>query len=493
MRRWLWTVALLVGASRAATLTGFVNDSRDRAVPGATVWYAADDPSGGPTVAPVTAAADGSFALTLPDVAAAGGALIAHATGRGAAVHRLAASQPPVLLRLRSTGPVEGLVLDAQRRPVAGAVVRPVMFWPPRGFARVPPELAERLWSATTDAAGRWRLDDLPADTRRDFEARAAGYALARVAVGSGYQPPPASYAILKPGGGLTGRVLLPDGRPAAGLWLMADPEWTMTGADGAYTLAHQPISQAAIRVMRPADATWAEPPFFGAMVVPGTTSHAPDLRLPRGVRIAGTVVDQVSGAPLEGCRVDWRSIDRPGAAAYSDASGRYEVVVAPGDYTAVAGASEPGRPVRITVVDGAMAPVQLSAPRCGYRRVRLQLRDGDRPTARENVWLAVDGQTRWVTSDDLGQVEARLPLGQRVLFDPPPPVGQPQGPPEPPAIVRVVLADPWRQGQVDVPEGAMLVDLPLTECPLTTVTGRVHDTGGGPVVGAQVLLRMAP
>ncbi len=481
---WLWLLVAM-SACHAAPIGGDLRDADGRPLAGQTVWFCADDPGWSAEPCRTTTGADGSFELAVPDACTGPGALLVRVPGRGCAVARAGRNGLLVALRLLPGDAVDGLVLDQRQQPVAGARVRPMMFWLDGGYCRVCPAVADALWPATTDAEGRWRLADLPSEARRDLAVEADGRALGLVGVARGFQPSPASYAILAPGGAVTGRILLPDGRPAARVAVGGEGRYVPTDAEGRFTLPHLPVGEQALRVLRPADADWCEPRELVATVAAGQVVGLPELRLARGVWLRGRVTDPKTGrARIEANVCLLREPDGD-ASTYTEADGRFALLLEPGTYSLVG--AKPPQTITVTADGPPPAPLELTAS-TGAVALPVRLRDeAGRPIAGGWFRRQSDGRRTVCTPD--GWLTLRINPGLMALPDPPIP-GAPPPQPEP-VKVGVVMAQPWRLGRLTVPADAAQAELTLAECPAAPVSGRVLDADGAPVAGAEVRLRL--
>ncbi len=83
---------------------------------------------------------------------------------------------PPLVLILRDSATLSGIVTDEAGAPIAGAQVRVLLGKSDEASASYTHELAAPDWlSARTDAQGRFSFADMPADARAEFVVSAPG------------------------------------------------------------------------------------------------------------------------------------------------------------------------------------------------------------------------------------------------------------------------------------------------------------------------------
>lgn len=148
----------------------------------------------------------------------------APARGEAAARVQAAAGAVPAEanLRLREGRALRGMVVNQDRRPIAGAEV--FLRTPGRGGAftfGLPGGTAGREPDAVTDAAGRFTLQGVEAGAGARVNARAAGYGMAWAAADAQASE---LLVILKPALRFAGQVLGPDGQAAAGVEVRLEP-----------------------------------------------------------------------------------------------------------------------------------------------------------------------------------------------------------------------------------------------------------------------------
>ena len=178
-------VLKMVRGDGPTPIAGTVLDGEGRGAAGATVVYLGMQRSAGGAVAPrATADASGAFELPLPQGTNKEFGtlqLAASAPGKGVAALQVQSTRTgPTVLRLGGAGTVTGKVTGADGKPLEGAAVTLVYDWssnqkaPPPGFEQQPWLLQQLLYdtrlvnlASTTDAAGAYRLEGVPASAYR--------------------------------------------------------------------------------------------------------------------------------------------------------------------------------------------------------------------------------------------------------------------------------------------------------------------------------------
>jgi hypothetical protein len=155
----------------------------------------------------------------------------------------------------------------------------------------------------------------------------------------------------------LAGRVVYPDGRPAAGIRVMAQLNeayyrngfmsaghensgtfsWAedVSGADGSYQLHGLMSAPYNVSVEDPSG-QWIAPAAERVQAELRRSTTIPNLVLTHGALVVGTVTDEATGKPLAGVPIGSYGPHRPKSSAMiiradSDANGRYQLRVAPG------------------------------------------------------------------------------------------------------------------------------------------------------------------
>lgn len=399
-----------------------------------------------------------------------------------------------------------GRVIDAEERPVAGAMLR---LFPAdrddRAFF-LAQAAGEEVPEATADAEGRFELRHLPPG-RFDLIARAAGFVPRTL---PGIEVPPGTAAVdlgtvaLSPGAAIEGRVVDLRGQPIAGAAVMvsldelsslASPMPSLDELTGATTDTEgrfripdlAPGTVVGLKVMAPGRVD-AE--------VPGIEAPTPspvEIVLRPAARVAGRVVDErrqgIAEAQVvltaEAQRAVFGGQALPGGAlgqTMTDAAGAFVIEgVAPGTATLVATASgyRPARREGIEVAEGAEVAgieVELSAGAVVTGRVSgadgLPLPDADVEVVRPPV----EG-----LFDLLGSIGLRTQTDADGVY-------RLEGVPEGQLSIAAQHRDHLRAVRdLDVEAGENRLDLRLERG--LEVEGRVLDAVGGPVAGAQLYL----
>ena len=232
--------------------------------------------------------------------------------------------------------PIEGKVTGSDGQPLRHATIWVRQVSNPGGhtvFLQAP----NLLLRTRTDNGGRYRLRNLARGARVEVEAKHAAHAPQRK---RGSAPGTLDFA-LEPGATAVGRVVYPDGKPAAFVLVCAQScrhsYWgnTRTDKDGCFRL----------QSMVPADYNiwanvkdWTMRAHKGFALTGGKVVKTPDIELTKGGFIAGLVVD-TNGKPVRPGKVCdvglyGPSRPRPGAAievAQIKDDGSFKLRVAPG------------------------------------------------------------------------------------------------------------------------------------------------------------------
>lgn len=300
--------------------------------------------------------------------------LIAHGPGYATTPYSLRspATRPDkIQIRVGKPGSVKGIVRDAQGRPIARARVALLLLdaqglGSPTLFFSYPNDLL----LTQTDADGRFELPHLPVDTQLELRADSPRHAPGRIRCRAGQD----LEFELAPGGVVSGRVVLPDGKPAAHLPVRCQgvqhSGWavTRTDAQGRYRL--QSLAADAYNI-------WAVKKGFtvialdSLVVEAGKRHQAPDLRIVAGGFIEGRVLGP-NGAPPRDCKslrigIYGPSRPRSGAAIEStgvQADGSFRIRAAPGKNYVYICSEAGGRGKAVDVPAGGATKVRLIAPR---------------------------------------------------------------------------------------------------------------------------------
>ena len=251
-----------------------------------------------------------------------------------------------------------GVILDRNEKPIAGARVQ-LNSWLARPEAtdfRVfssdeagSYRAIDAAWTleATTDAQGRWQLDELPLSGWASLKVSHSDYARANYSVNLSDESAPPLF--LKPGAAVAGQILLPDGSPLVGQKVVAgwngdsDSE-TLTDAQGRFRIGGLESGQTFLSA-RGAGENWARNAEVDGgyllqqqdmiAVRAGETTDIGQWKARTGALLTMRVVDAATQKPITGARFySWQI----GQSDESDAQGRLKMRVAPDD------SSEPSR-----------------------------------------------------------------------------------------------------------------------------------------------------
>lgn len=232
---------------------------------------------------------------------------------------------------------LEGLVTDAAGRPVAGAEVAPRRSESSSSLPGARDEPAGA--TVTTDAEGRFRLDDLRAGGRVDLEARHRDYLPGFVPGVDPATSGPVTLPLTTPRG-LTGRVVGPEGEPVARAWVHAQGECSdpserprpspWTAEDGSFQLERLRPGSCDVRVSR---ADYVDRTVRGLVVPADRDLAGVVVALERGAVVEGRALD-ADGAPVEvGSVSAWPQTDSSVQGAPIE-EGRYRIEgLEPGRY----------------------------------------------------------------------------------------------------------------------------------------------------------------
>ena len=139
----------------------------------------------------------------------------------------------------------------------------------------------------------------------------------------------------------VSGKVLAPDGSPAVGATVEARDRWTgsdkspfatvKTGDDGVFTM-QLPAGEYCVCALL-GDLVHIDLAESVEVAKDGAVAESIELKLSKGCRVDGTIVDTSTGQPVEGATIHTREGDR----AVSDASGKWNMVVARHNQTLIA------------------------------------------------------------------------------------------------------------------------------------------------------------
>jgi protocatechuate 3,4-dioxygenase beta subunit len=360
-------------------------------VAGAQVELVHQPAPGAPSSPRARAIAGGDGRFRLPGVLPGSYRLRAEHPGLGDArrpvVVGAAADVEGLALALEPRATLHGAVVDARGQPVPGALVRAYAEGQEQDGAGGP---------VRTDAAGRFRLDDVrPGAFAVEASDDQRGVLVQR---GTGLAPGERRALSLRFAGRarVRGQVLWDDGTPARGLIVMggawrgrAGGSSTTTGEDGRYAVGPYLPGSVAVIFIEPTPGWRGGPPTADGGRIVRIDGDADvtgvDFRLPRADRaIAGAVMGP-DGRPLAGAVVSSRP-GRAGARVVTGDDGRFTLAdLVPGRY--LVRAEYAGLPAaEVAEVEAGAGTVQLRL-RAAARLEGVVVAGGGRPPAAATVW----------------------------------------------------------------------------------------------------------
>jgi protocatechuate 3,4-dioxygenase beta subunit len=463
----------------AGSVSGRIVDSDGRPVAGARIWWTAFESPDDETVreteraeagrlGEITTGADGRFRVPIekdPPLA-----LRVEASGHPAIwfFQPYDSSEDALLpdVALAPPARMSGRIVDDQGRGVPGATVTATSMNVSFG------EFAE-VSRVRTAPDGSFSIAEGVA-APRVVTARAEG----RVAANRVQYENGDVRLTLKPGGAIRGVVTDAAGRPASGAVVRCAGSAVLAGADGHYKIAGLPPG------LQTLEATWRTDFTASQSAVRVAVANEAEvaLRLARGAVIAGTVVDETTRRPIAGASVsatdaDYGPLRRT---ARTDARGRYRIAGL-GSRSYSVGVAKPGylptSIVGIAAAIGAPPAVNVAlAPAARLAGRVLDQNGGPVPGAR----VAVDGGSpgrraysgfhRTLSAADGSYRIRNLPPGRNFLI-----TAQKPG---------YVVA---RRAGVVLKGGAATDPVDLTMRKGLEARGRVVDSSGNPVPGAEV------
>ncbi len=220
----------------------------------------------------------------------------------------------PAKITLAPAGaPISGTVVDASKKPVAGAQVS-LSYWRKGGsfvpmFVSAEGPFKDKL-KATTDAQGKWTLGNLPPDVTASTSVFAPGFARAQGEVASGASV----QTTLHVGARVRGRLLGLDGQPLPDVRVFAQPrdnnrgregygEGT-TAKDGTFDLDGLEADTYNVMFQTTDEAPYVVAAQEGVAATVGAPVQLPDSRAVEGVQIGGKVVERGTGKGVAGVQI---------------------------------------------------------------------------------------------------------------------------------------------------------------------------------------------
>jgi hypothetical protein len=481
-----------VALAKAETITGHVVDGKDQPIAGATVTVF--HPKIGPQDRlTVTTGADGGFSVDVTDGDKGRTNFIVDAKGFGVG-GGFVYQTSTVKFVLASESHIDGNVVDEANKPVAGATVRIASVQlDQHSYLYLPADDIADRFTAKTDGSGHYTIGDLPAGATATVQIDDPKYAFAddRVAL-----PGTPGVLIAVPAATITGRVMHLDGTPVAGIrvfTMRSDRREgfanATTGADGSYTLASLAAASYDVNIQNKGidagdDADeWVTTGLKGVEVIKGKTTVAPDLVMTHGALITGSVTDADTGAPIPKATVLAQIAgDYSGSlVAETDIQGSFSLRVSPGTVSVSVGAAgdyiTPRQEVKpITVAEGDTPTVSFKL-KLGTGFTATVADDSGKPVTGVQLWLDVkDRGGDWSSYRGPTEVEPRQTGDLEV-----------QG--VSPGTYLLTASDGWKvksPGSITLPTVGP-VAVVLQALPASSLTGRVVDTDGQAIPGAQL------
>ena len=291
----------------------------------------------------------------------------------------------------------------------------------------------------------------------------------------------------------VSGKVTLPDGRPAAGIRIQAEGQgdlnpshgYAFTAADGTYAIDAYPAQNYMLAVD---DKEWAAPSRTGIVVHEGEPHVGVDFALTRGTLLHGRVTEGPGRTPARAMltlgQLGEIHRDRPtgqeklGRYISTDADGRYSVRVGPGDYQ-FWGADVEHDTFKVGSEAEIVHDVHREGPKIPLAGVVVDADAGDRPVAGALVSIQVifpNGGRSF--SDAAADAEGRFRLSERFPH---------------PTVVYARDPEGTRAGFASCAADAREIEVPIGKA--ATVNGVVLDDVGKPRPGLRVrfLMRSGP
>jgi beta-lactamase regulating signal transducer with metallopeptidase domain len=399
-----------------------------------------------------------------------------------------------VVLTLDGAVPLRIKAVDPEGRPAPGVRISPVVLQRPARGGPIETGFAASSW-VTTDENGVAVFDRFHKEIGGcAFWVRSEEYLCAREPTSARDGPTELTAQLVRPAR-LSGKVTLPDGRPArdvivrveASLPLPYGLDWlARTADDGTYSLNVLPERA---YIMAVEDESWVAPSRSNVVVREGRPVDGLDFALVLGTLVHGRVTQGGDGKPSVGTgvalteegpllpkefRTGLRSA-RLTRSTVTDGEGRYRIRAVPGRYTLKAGTASPSVTVEIKDEPEVLRDLTRKTP-AGARRVDVRVveRTGavERPVpwARVTLFFAPGGHLSAETTDNEGRVGLRVFNGTETFLYARDDSG---------ALC----------GVAQVPEAAAEVTLVMARA--AEIRGQLVDTDGKPQARRQVGIQM--
>jgi beta-lactamase regulating signal transducer with metallopeptidase domain len=399
-----------------------------------------------------------------------------------------------VVLTLDGAVPLRIKAVDPEGRPVPGVRISPVVLQRPARGGTLNAAFAASSW-VTTDESGVAVFDRFHKEIGGcQFSVRSGEYLCARDPISERDGPTELEARLVRPMK-LSGKVSLPDGRPARDVIVRVEAslpypygsEWlARTAEDGTYSLNVLPERAYTVAVE---DDSWVAPSRSNVVVREGRPVDGLDFALVLGTLVHGRVTEGVDGKPSVGTGValteegpllpkEFRTGLRTARftrSTLTDGEGRYRIRAVPGLYTLRAGPASPPVAVEIKDEPELLRDLTRKAP-ASMRHVAVRVVERTRaverpvPRARVTLFFAPGGGLSPETTDDQGRVGLRVGNG----ID---------------AFLYARDDSGGLSGVARVPEAAAEVTLVIARA--AEIRGQLVDTDGKPQAGRQVAIQM--
>ena len=192
-----------------------------------------------------------------------------------------------------------GLVLDQNQKPIAGATVAFGEIWVPEW------QTQNRV---TTDANGRWQMDDLPAEGQLPIKVSQPNYIAADYSLSLENEGAPPLF--LKLGATISGQIVAPDGQPIENAPVIAGYDYqnvARTDKDGRFVLSGVAAGEISLNSADPFNRREEKPVDVGYLIsdldkvraVAGKTTDVGQWKAVAGTLLKLRAVDAATGQPL--------------------------------------------------------------------------------------------------------------------------------------------------------------------------------------------------
>ncbi|BCM91865.1 hypothetical protein IAD21_03742 [Abditibacteriota bacterium] len=324
----------------AATVHGSVLGPGNKPIVGATVLVLT--PASMKAPIKTLSGADGKWTAEIPDSPGAadvgpspdfvGALIVAPGQGFGAKLGKKSDSFD-ILLPTPTT--ISGIVKDEKGTPVAGVELRIKGFYSTMSSlpteSRIPFDLGGDflttnstlpIISTKSDAQGKWHFDGIPLGMKVFLSLADDRFSASDIDVRAGDTD-----AVVTPqiGASVKGRVLLPDGKPAAGIQIFSTNGMRpTTDAQGRFSLTQLPKGDTTLRIFD-IQSRWLPVNQSVTALQASETRDIGDIKLSAGIQLKGQVVDD------SGKGIDKATVIGNGERAETGPDGRFQMRGAPG------------------------------------------------------------------------------------------------------------------------------------------------------------------